>query len=389
MFKPAIVLISCYFIGSVPWSAIVAKVFSGASIDLSREGTRNVGATNVWYLTGPIAGCIAAGGDACKGILAVFLGRWAGLPGFMWPLCGWMAVVGHSWSVFLKFRGGRGASATVGAFVALMPWEALACGLMVATGLLTFGGCLLLSLAAVWPFCLVFALARGAVDFKTACTATFLVLWVLALGWKNLHSDFIALSEAMSKHLVRRKLYRFSALIFPALIYPAFGYGIFRSVLLVSAGAAFAVEYLRFHVPKVNEFVKRFFAPVGRPREAEHISSTTTFLLGSALASLFPEPIGAISMVVLILGDAWASLCGTKFGRTPLIGGKTLEGSLGCFVISCLSCFLMSKLFNYPISIFQSLTAALAATVVEALSPSGLDNLTMAPVAALVLCIMR
>jgi len=389
MFKSALVLLLCYLIGSVPWSAIVAKVFGRASIDLSREGTRNVGATNVWHLAGPIAGCIAAAGDACKGILAVSIGRWVGYPGFMWPLCGWMAVVGHTWSVFLKFKGGRGASATVGSFVALMPWEAVACGLMVATGLLTLGGCLLLSMTAVWPFCLVLALAMDTIDFKTACTAAFLVLWVIIFGWKSLRSDFVAFAEAVHTHLVRRKLYRYSALIFPALIYPVFGYGAFRSVLLVSAGMAFVVEYLRFHVPKVNEYVKRLFAPVGRPREAEHVSSTTTFLLGSAIASLFPEPIGAISMVMLILGDAWATLCGIKFGRRHLIGGKTLEGSLGCFVISCLSCFLMGKLFNYPLSMVQSLAAALAVTMVEALTPMGLDNLTMAPVAALVLFVMR
>ena len=106
------------------------QAFMRAPIDLAEEGTKNVGATNVWYLAGPIAGCIAAVGDAVKGGLAVLVAKLAGLPSFFWPLCGWMAVIGHTWSIFLNFRGGRGASATAGVFVVMMPWEAMATGLL-------------------------------------------------------------------------------------------------------------------------------------------------------------------------------------------------------------------------------------------------------------------
>lgn len=82
MLKYISVSLLCYLIGSIPWSTIVAKLFMRAPIDLAEEGTKNVGATNVWYLAGPIAGCIAAVGDAVKGGLAVLVAKLAGLPSF-------------------------------------------------------------------------------------------------------------------------------------------------------------------------------------------------------------------------------------------------------------------------------------------------------------------
>jgi len=385
MAKALSLLILCYFIGSIPWSAIVARFFSGPSVDLTKEGTKNVGATNVWILSGPAAGCLAVLGDAAKGGFAVLMARWAGLSAFLWPMCAWMAVLGHTWSIFLRFKGGRGASATVGAFVALMPLEAMISGLMVATALLTFGGCLLLSLATLWPFCILVALARDTVDLKTACTATFLVLWVLVFGWKRLSNDLNDFAKAMEQHLVRRKLYRYSALVFPAFFYPMFGYATCRSALFASAALAVFVEFLRFRKPQVNKYVKSLFAPVGRAQEAEHLSSTTMFLAGSALATLFPDPLGVIAMIMLVLGDAWAALCGTRFGKRPLIEGKTLEGSVGCFIACFLSCLLVSKLLFLPLPILAVAIASLATTVIEIVTPKGLDNFTMAPAAALVL----
>ncbi|MEG3066235.1 glycerol-3-phosphate acyltransferase [Acetomicrobium sp.] len=388
MLKHVSALLLCYIIGSIPWSTIVAKLFMRAPIDLAEEGTKNVGAANVWHLAGPVAGCIAASGDALKGALAVLAAKVAGLPRFFWPLCGWMAVVGHAWSIFLNFRGGRGASATAGVFVVMMPWEAMATGLLIATALLTFGGCLLSSLALMWPFTILISLARETIDFKTACTVTFLVVWVLALGWSRLRNDFNDFTKALGQHLVRRKLYRYSALAFPALVYPVFGYSVLRKVLLVSAGIAIVIEFLRHRSAKFNEGVKKLFAPVGRAEEAEHISSTTMFLCGCALASFFPDPLGVFAVVMLILGDAWAVLCGLKFGRTPLIRGKTLEGSLGCFVVCLLSCLMLSKLLAFPLSFLAMIAASFVTALVEAVTPRRLDNLTMGPLAALTLFIL-
>ena len=324
MLKYVSVSLLCYLIGSIPGVRSWPSFYEGP--DRSPKGTKNVGATNVWYLAGPIAGCIAAVGDAVKGGLAVLVAKLAGLPSFFWPLCGWMAVIGHTWSIFLNFRGGRGASATAGVFVVMMPWEAMATGLLIATALLTFGGCLLSSLALMWPFPILISFARETIDFKTACTVAFLVVWVLVVGWSRLCEDFDCFVKALGQHLVRRKLYRYTALVFPALVYPLFGYLVLRRVLLVSAGIAIVIEFLRHRSAKFNEGVKKLFAPVGRAEEAEHISSTTMFLCGCALASFFSDPFGVFALVMLILGDAWAALCGLKFGRTPLIRGKTLEG---------------------------------------------------------------
>ena len=386
MLKYVSVSLLCYLIGSIPWSTIVAKLFMRAPIDLAEEGTKNVGATNVWYLAGPIAGCIAAVGDAVKGGLAVLVAKLAGLPSFFWPLCGWMAVIGHTWSIFLNFRGGRGASATAGVFVVMMPWEAMATGLLIATALLTFGGCLLSSLALMWPFPILISLARETIGFKTACTVAFLVVWVLVVGWSRLRDDFDCFVKALGQHLVRRKLYRYTALVFPALVYPYLAIWSFAGCFLYPQGLPLSSSFAH-RSAKFNEGVKTFRSSWEGGGGGAHFLDHHVFVRLRPCLFL-SDPFGVFALVMLILGDAWAALCGLKFGRTPLIRGKTLEGSLGCFVVCLLSCLVLSKLLVFPLSFLVMIAASFVTALVEVVTPRRLDNLTIGPLAALTLFIL-
>lgn len=118
------VVIASYLIGSIPASYLVARYWKG--IDIRQYGSGNVGTTNVWRNAGPVAGIIALAGDLGKGVLAVILARHFGDP-LLVALSGMAALAGHSWPVFLGFKGGKLVATGVGVIAAIsLPVGALA-----------------------------------------------------------------------------------------------------------------------------------------------------------------------------------------------------------------------------------------------------------------------
>ncbi len=118
------VAVAGYLIGSIPVSYLVARYWKG--IDIRRYGSGNVGATNVWRSAGPAAGLAALFGDMAKGALAVILARHFGGPALV-VLSGMAVLAGHSWPVFLGFRGGKLIATGAGIFAAIsLPVVALA-----------------------------------------------------------------------------------------------------------------------------------------------------------------------------------------------------------------------------------------------------------------------
>ena len=116
---PAISLISAYLIGSFPAPYIVARLRKG--IDIREVGTRNMGAANVFYQVGLVEGMIVLLLDVGKGAAAVAVARWLGAPLYVELLAAAAVVLGHVCPVFLRFRGGKGGAACIGAFAMLLP----------------------------------------------------------------------------------------------------------------------------------------------------------------------------------------------------------------------------------------------------------------------------
>ena len=116
----AIAIIISYLIGSFPAAYLMGRFRKG--IDIRKVGTRNMGAMNVIYNVGMAEGILVLFIDAIKGAAAVFLARWLGTPHEIQLAAGAVAVIGHGFPVFLKFRGGRGGATVVGVVAFLMPW---------------------------------------------------------------------------------------------------------------------------------------------------------------------------------------------------------------------------------------------------------------------------
>lgn len=109
-----------YFLGSVPTGYLIAKRVMG--IDIRQHGSGNPGAANVYRIVGKWAGVSTFLIDACKGFIPVCLARHF-CPDNYWVAiaCGVIAILGHMWTIYLKFRGGKGVATSAGVFAALLP----------------------------------------------------------------------------------------------------------------------------------------------------------------------------------------------------------------------------------------------------------------------------
>ena len=114
-----LLLLASYLLGALPFGLLMAKLVRG--IDVRRYGSGSTGMTNVLRTIGVVPALIVLALDAGKGIVAVFLAKYleVGLP--VEAAAALAALVGHNWSVFIRFQGGKGTATGVGALCALSP----------------------------------------------------------------------------------------------------------------------------------------------------------------------------------------------------------------------------------------------------------------------------
>ncbi|MFA6431122.1 MAG: glycerol-3-phosphate 1-O-acyltransferase PlsY [Candidatus Margulisiibacteriota bacterium] len=116
--KLLFLIVLSYVIGSIPFSYLFPKL---KGIDTRSSGTKNVGASNALLVSGPLAGVLSLIGDVLKGFIMIQLARYFGLSDIGIAFVGLVAVVGHDFSVFLRFNGGKGVATTGGVLLALDP----------------------------------------------------------------------------------------------------------------------------------------------------------------------------------------------------------------------------------------------------------------------------
>lgn len=114
-----LILIISYLCGSLPFSFIVPWL---KGVDIRKVGSGNIGGTNVLRALGPKYGAICISLDFLKSFVPVFVARMIfGINSWIPYLCLIFAVLGHNYSIFLKFKGGKGVSSTLGGYFALRP----------------------------------------------------------------------------------------------------------------------------------------------------------------------------------------------------------------------------------------------------------------------------
>lgn len=115
-------LFIAYLIGSIPFGYLIVKLKSGA--DIRQTGSGATGATNVTRKAGKVAGIVTLALDALKGAVAVWLVSRYKLE--LAPWAGLLAIIGHCFPVWLRFKAGKGVATGLGVFLVLAPWAVLA-----------------------------------------------------------------------------------------------------------------------------------------------------------------------------------------------------------------------------------------------------------------------
>ena len=157
----ALWILASYLLGATPTSYIAGRL--GRGIDLREQGSKNLGATNVYRILGWGYAIPVAIIDVAKGVIPVALfGRWANGPAWLPVTLGGAAVLGHMFSPYVRFKGGKGVATAAGVFLALAPWA-----FVIA---LPFWG------LSLW--------LSGYVSLSSIVTALTFPIWVkLTVGW--------------------------------------------------------------------------------------------------------------------------------------------------------------------------------------------------------------
>ncbi len=116
--------LASYLLGSIPFSLLIAKA---RGVDLANSGTKNLGGSNVALTSGIKFGLIVIILDLLKGFIPVILARSLIGSDLSVVLVALAAVLGHDFSIYLKFRGGKGLATTGGVFLAINPYLLFLC----------------------------------------------------------------------------------------------------------------------------------------------------------------------------------------------------------------------------------------------------------------------
>lgn len=113
-----IIIIAAYLLGSIPTGLLLAKC---AGVDIRKSGSGNIGATNAYRTLGRTVGILTLVGDCLKGVIPVLAARYLGMGDAMIAAVGLAAFLGHVYTIFLGFKGGKGVATALGVFLAISP----------------------------------------------------------------------------------------------------------------------------------------------------------------------------------------------------------------------------------------------------------------------------
>ncbi len=152
------------------------------------------------------------------------------------------------------------------------------------------------------------------------------------------------------------------------------------------AGIAVIVEFLKWVSERFRDLFFCVFKSILRTHEQKGAITGATYYIVSILLCIFffEKSIAIVCIFFIILGDTAAALVGRRWGRTRLIGNKSLEGSAACFIVCTAITLLWLKQLNPVVGI----TGAFVATLVELLPFRIDDNLTVPLISGAVMQLM-
>lgn len=383
-----------YLLGSFLPAYFLGKRLKG--IDIREEGQKNPGAVNAYHVLGLWPAVVTAFYDTLKSVAAMGIAYLFKVPEVFIYLSGIFAVVGHVLSFYLKFRGGQGASASVGLVLTYLvivfkngwlPWQDLLflTGLVLALLVIFRRGNIIgiVTLPTLYFFILI--------NSRSVMLDMFFGVVVAYIVFVNVSNVFVyqllrlkpETKEAI-KHL--RVLMRPGAVAFP--IFYLFFSKKFVLTLLGSVALFFIlVDLLRLGSQKINVFLFRWLSAFFREKERHTFSTATLFLTSSFLVILlFDKAIATMAIIFLTFGDIFAKFTGLEHGRWRIFG-KTLDGTLAYFASCLVAGYIWSQFV--PISWVLIVFGSAAAAITELLPVGVNDNFVIPLMSAAVMRVIQ
>ena len=190
----ALCLIS-YLVGSIPFGVVLAKA---QRVDIRKQGSGNIGATNVARVLGKKSGLLTLLGDVVKGLLVVLGASQFYDKPLLIALAGLMVFLGHLFSIFLKFQGGKGVATSLGLFSYIMPWATLC-----AVGV--FASCLWISgYVSIGSIMAAISLPLFAIYFKLPLPYIYLAVIVGLFTLQRHHGNILRLIEGAETKFLKK-----------------------------------------------------------------------------------------------------------------------------------------------------------------------------------------
>ena len=317
-----------YLIGSVSPGYILGHLVKG--IDIRNYGNHNTGATNTFKIVGPAYGLIAGVFDFLKAPLAYYISiRFLSVSPSLAIVVGLLAVVGHIFPFYIRFRGGRGMASLYG-------------------------------------------LAAIATIYERSVYS--LILSLGTVSYTVVYAGFV--SRTLKIEAPLRKLLKLAGLFFPLglLWLPTETILWIAGILLLVSGV---FDLLRFSIPRLNKkyLEKKIFA---KKKEARFFSGYTLFLISvSVIILFFPREIAVVSLTFFIIGDVLApfSKATVFLPQKKIIGDKTWGGAILIIIAAVFSGIFLQALVFPALSFKIILVGAVAVALLDQLSIFIDDNI--------------
>ena len=376
LFLSILSVIIGYLLGAILPAFLFGKL---KGIDVREEGTKNPGTTNAFKVLCLHYAILTALYDTLKGLLAMMVAFSLGVNPIFWQISGLMAIVGHVFPFYLKFRGGQGNATATGLLLFYLV------NYLTTSFELFYVLLLLLILVIIFTYIskagtllpvILFPLLGYSV-FIIYPTSGFNLFFVLILVhiasigmYKVITEKKLVITDEAFLSSWWRVAIRPVSLLF--LIFVFIDYQLGLSVIGIVCLCFVALDIFRFLHKRTNILLTEKIKAIFRKGEEKRFSTMTIFLISTFLTVLFfiPIEIAITALTFLVFGDMFAKIFGLAYGRHKIFE-KSLEGTLAYIGSVIILGYILYTSLDIPL--IMLISGGIAAPLIELL-PIGIND---------------
>lgn len=371
-----------YLLGAILPAFLFGKL---KGIDVREEGTKNPGTTNAFKVLGLPYAILTAIYDTLKGLLAMLVAFSLGVNPIFWQISGLMAIVGHVFPFYLKFRGGQGNATATGLLLFYLV------NYLTTSFELFYVLLLLLILVIIFTYIsragsllpvILFPLLGYSV-FIIYPTSGFNLFFVLILVhiasigmYKVIKEKKLVITDEVFLSSWWRVAIRPVSLLF--LIFVLIDRQLGLSVIGIVCLCFIALDIFRFLHKRTNILLTEKIKAIFRKGEEKRFSTMTLFLISTFLTVLFfiDIEIAITALTFLVFGDMFAKIFGLAYGRHKIFE-KSLEGTLAYIGSVIILGYILYTSLDIPL--IMLISGGIAAPLIELL-PIGINDNFSVPI---------